>query len=274
MEEFSLGVSSVSFLYLLFLDGYMPLNAKDRFIWIAVVVFFLLLWYINRLYRNKKSIPLWLVVSSNTIAAVAVFVLIVVQILIFSAMGKKQIRNADYLIVVGDRSNEIGTPSVNTGNVLNTVLQYLRNNPDTYVILTGNQAEDQVHNIVYVMAKYLMNEGVQREYLLTEMQASSLMENIVYSNEIVRWQVANNRKDFEGSLAINAGPVYIAEEEKPIRIGLAVCDCFAYRAKELAKKAGLRHFDIYPVKSDFVLYPHLFLREVIYIFKDKFIGQI
>lgn len=274
MKECALGLSVISFFYLLVMDGYVLLEVKDKLLWMVVIVFFLTLWYINVLYQKRKYVPLWLVVSSNTIAAVAIFVFIIILTFIVRPMSGKHSESVDYLIVVGDRSNEIGTPSVNTAYKLDVVMQYMRNNPNTYIILTGNQESRQKHNIVYVMAKALMDEGIREEYLLAELQARSLKENILYCNAIVHAQIESNRKVFENDSAINAGPVLIAEEEKPISIGMIVGDCSAYRAKELAKKAGLRHFEIFPVRSDALLYPHLILQEVVYIFKDKFIGHI
>lgn len=274
MKELSLGFSCISFLYWIFLNGYTMLDKKDNLVWMTVILFFLLLWFVNLLYSKKKHIPLWTVVSMNTIAAVAIFVFIVIQVFMFTALNERNPENVDYLIVVGDRSNEIGKPSRNTRLKLDMVLDYLRGNPNTYIVLTGNQYEEQTYNIVSVMAKYLLDEGVSAEYLLVEMQASSLKENILYSNTIIRSQIQRNRRDFEANVAINAGPVFVAGEEKPISVGLIVNDCSVFRAKALAKRAGLRHFGMIVVESDLALYPHLMLKEAIFIFKDKFIGHI
>jgi len=153
-------------------------------------------------------------------------------------------------------------------------MDYVSGNSETNIVLSGGKAEESNVSYAEYMASYLVDRGVDPDLILVEIQSKNTRESIIYSNALIARVVKERRKEFSEAMAINAGPVYIAEEEKPLAIGLITNDISACRVKLFINKKRYRQWDTFSSRSDIWLYPHFTLKETFMILKDKFMGYL
>ncbi len=153
------------------------------------------------------------------------------------------------------------------------VVDYARDNQDTYFVLSGGRGEDEPCTEAEGMAEYLIEEGVRKDRLLVELQSRNTHQNIWYSKALIEKNIQDNLGTMNGNLGDNVGPVLVAEE-KPKRIGILTSDFHLFRAMGLARKAEYREFYGISAKCDVWLYLHFAMRETLAILKDKFMGYM
>ena len=91
---------------------------------------------------------------------------------------------ADAVIVLGAGVN--GTePSLSLRTRLDAALDYLEENPDVPVVLTGGQGYGEEITEAQCMYDYLTTRGVTSERILLEEQATSTAENFVFSKPLL-----------------------------------------------------------------------------------------
>ena len=89
------------------------------------------------------------------------------------------------LVILGCRAYE-DRPSVMLKNRLDGAIEYLHNNDTCKIIVCGGQGEDEQYSESYVMAKYLVENGIPQERIIQESKSSNTEENIKYAVDIIR----------------------------------------------------------------------------------------
>lgn len=92
--------------------------------------------------------------------------------------------NAQYLVVLGAGLNG-ETPSLVYQSRLDTALGYLRENPDTMVVVTGGQGPNETITEAVAGARFLEAGGISRERILLEDTSTSTSENVRFALEHV-----------------------------------------------------------------------------------------
>ena len=72
-------------------------------------------------------------------------------------------------------------PSLTLKKRLDLALSYLNDHPQAKVIVSGAQGADEAYTEAYVMAKYLIEQGVDESRVIQEEQAHDTRENLEYS---------------------------------------------------------------------------------------------
>ena len=89
------------------------------------------------------AIPKGMLITGRTLIALAAVFFIAVECFVVSGMVSAAPAGLDYLIVLGARVN--GTqPSLSLQTRVNVAARYLHENPDTLVIASGGQGEDEI----------------------------------------------------------------------------------------------------------------------------------
>ena len=171
------------------------------------------------------------------IIAVCVLAFIVVEIPIISASMPGSDVNSSYLIVLGAGVN--GTePSLSLKNRLDKAVEYLSGHPDTAVIVSGGQGPGEAITEAEAMAKYLTERGIAVSRIIQERDASSTLENLKYSFEIIE----NLGGDPNGSVIVSS-------------------EYHLYRAQYMAKCLGVEVYGV-PAKTSYLtLKINYFIRE-------------
>lgn len=113
--------------------------------------------------------------------------------------------------VVGDR------PSRSLKYRLNGALEFLWFNPDSIAIVSGGQGEGEDITEAQCMYNWLVEKGVEPERIIMEPKASSTMENLEFSFDIIR----SLGDDPDGNVTILSSNYHL------------------YRAKQMAKMQGV-----------------------------------
>ncbi len=91
------------------------------------------------------------------------------------------------LVILGARVRG-GEPSFTLLSRLQTALNYLQENPESLVVVSGGQSRDESLSEAAVMRNYLLANGIAWERILLENQATSTRENLKYTGELLRKQ--------------------------------------------------------------------------------------
>lgn len=102
--------------------------------------------------------------------------------------------SADYLIVLGARLyGDIPSPSLK--NRLDIAIDNLNEYPNTKVIVSGGQGEDEWIPEAKAMRIYMIEKGIESERIIEETESGNTLENIRFSLEKIRSQDPSDNID-------------------------------------------------------------------------------
>ena len=159
-------------------------------IWILAAVFFGFLYVME-----KKS--LWPKVPKafryifRIIVALGLAVFIICQGCILTQFFSKGEPGADYIIVLGAQMRDWG-PSVVYKARLDSAVEYLNNNPETKVIVTGGQGANETVSEGEGGKTYLLEQGISEDRIIVECESTDTDQNI--SNALNLVEVSDNMK--------------------------------------------------------------------------------
>ncbi len=113
-----------------------------------------------------------------------VFAFIAGSTLIYSFASHEPRDNLDALIVLGAGVRN-DRPSLVLQYRLDAAIEYHEDNPNTLIIVSGGQGADETSSEASVMAKYLIENGVDESLCIEEDQAASTEENFAFSSKII-----------------------------------------------------------------------------------------
>ena len=104
---------------------------------------------------------------------------IIIEGLIFIEGNKEATNKVDYVIILGARLyGDIPSPALRERLIV--AKDYLVDNEDVKVIVTGGQGEDELIPEAEAMAKYLVNNGIEENRIIIEDQSTSTFENLQF----------------------------------------------------------------------------------------------
>ena len=141
--------------------------------------------------------------------------------LIFTNGNKKSEAKVDYLIILGARLyGDIPAPALLER--LKTSRDYLIENKDIKVIVSGGQGIDELIPEAHAMKKYLVDNGIESDRIIVEDKSTSTYENLLYSLEIL--------EEIDG--------------RENLRILIATNKHHIFRAKLIAKRLGVEPYGL------------------------------
>ena len=244
--------------------------------------------------KYPERVPLWLPVSFVTLCASGLMIVLVTQILIFGRIPAAAEPSLDYVIVLGAKVKPDGTLSKTLKLRLDKALEYLKENPETMLVLSGAKGDAEPCSEADAMEAYLLEQGADPEHLLKEEQSFSTVENLAYSkilieNRELEYQREQERKaeadrllhapgEMEGEVEDGPG-AGISADNIPVparqpRIGIITSNFHLCRAGMIAKKQD--YGTVYGIASeaDEVLLVHFSLRDGIALLKDRLMGNL
>ena len=172
--------------------------------------------FVAALLVLHKYLPvvLWCVVVILVCIGLAYFCFVEYFIIKNARTGKDVGR--DYLIVLGAAVYK-DRPSLTLVRRLEGTLQYLNEHPDTVAIVSGGMGKGETITEAQAMHDWLTVNGVPEERIIMEPKATSTLENLRYSFEIIR----ERGDEPQGHVAIVSSAYHL------------------YRAKLMAKSLGV-----------------------------------
>ena len=166
------------------------------------------------LLHRYLPVALWRVVVILVCIGLAYFCF-VEYFIIKNARTDKDV-GRDYLIVLGAAVYK-DQPSLTLVRRLEGTLQYLNEHPDTVAIVSGGMGAGETVTEAQAMHDWLISNGVPEERILMEPKATSTLENLQYSFEIIR----SRGDEPQGNVAVVSSAYHL------------------YRAKLMAKSLGV-----------------------------------
>lgn len=168
---------------------------------------------------------------------------LVMAILILSAFGEKADDHPAYLIVLGAQVRQTG-PSRVLAYRLDAAADYLKKHPETSVILSGGQGENEPWPEAEGMRKNLADRGLAKEdRVIMEKESMTTRENLRNSFRLTG--------DVPAAIVTN--------------------NFHMYRAKMLARQTGYRKVSGIAAESTPYYLPNNLTREVLALIKDYFL---
>lgn len=203
--------------------------------------------FLQILRRHHIVFPVWL--SRTAVILVGFFLLLflVVEGVIIGYGKSKPGPDADYVIVLGARV--LGEkPAANLCRRLWAAYDYLQENPDTMVILSGGQGSGEDISEAEAMKRYLEQMGIAPERMILEDKSVNTDQNLEYS-------MAKMEKT-DASVVIVSNDFHI------------------FRATAIAKKKGLQTVQGLGSSTKWYTVPNMYVREAFAVIKYALWGQI
>lgn len=105
-------------------------------------------------------------------------------VLLCSSASSSDPEDADYLIVMGAGLNG-SVPSLSLSSRLSVALEYLDENPEAIAIVTGGKGSGESITEAQAMFDYLTAKGVSHDRIIMEHKATSSIENLKFSFDII-----------------------------------------------------------------------------------------
>ena len=238
----------ISLVYFGIYTAFAGLTNKFTYFWLLFGVFCILMAagrkHIRRLW---KIIPLALRVLVSSVIGICLAALIIAEGLIIGYGASGPEPGADYVIVLGAQVRG-RTPSYNLARRLDKAYEYLKENPETKVILSGGQGEGELVTEAQAMAKYLKNKGLLEKRMILEEESENTYENIKFSREKIEKQEAD--------------------------IVLVTNNFHVFRSLRIARRQGVENVEGLGAPVMWYTVPNLYLREAFAVIKYMICGQI
>lgn len=238
--------------------------------------------------KYPERVPLWLPVSFVTLCASGLMIVLVTQILIFGRIPAAAEPSLDYVIVLGAKVKPDGSLSKTLKLRLDKALEYMKENSETMLVLSGAKGDAEPCSEADAMETYLLGQGADPDHLLKEEQSFSTVENLAYSRVMIEKQenlLEQERKAEADRLLRAQGEIEGVPEtgapanNTPVlarqpRVGIITSNFHLCRAAMIAKKQD--YGTVYGIASeaDKVLLVHFSLRDGIALLKDRLMGNL
>lgn len=185
-----------------------------------------------------------------TILSILLMSFVIIETLIIIEGRKAPTEKVDYVIVLGARLYG-DKPSPALLERLKVAKEYLMENEDVKVVVSGGQGINEDIPEAHAMEKYLVDNGVQNDRIIIEDKSTTTFENLNMSLDKV-------------------GEV---DDRENIKILIATNKYHIFRSKLLAKRLGVIPYGL-PAKIPFTIVLHSYIREYLAVIKSFLFDRI
>ncbi len=192
-------------------------------------------------------LPIWFRRACLVIFCLGCVLFLAVEGCILSGFAAKGPQGLDYIIVLGAQMKAHG-PSRVLKMRLDKAYEYLVENPDTIVIVSGGQGADEHVSEAQGMLDYLVEKGIAPERIFKEDQSRNTSQNIKFSSGFL---------DMENH-----------------SVGIVTNNFHIFRATHIAQKCGYAQVYGIAAPSELLMQGNNMLREFMGVMKDFLVGNI
>lgn len=189
----------------------------------------------------------------NIIATASIIMIvsfIIIEGLIIIEGKKLQYENVDYVIVLGARLYG-NIPSPSLLERLKVAKDYLIENKDVKVVVTGGQGANEDIAEAHAMKKYLIDNGIDNDRILVEDKSTSTFENLKMSLDRIKK----------------------IDDRENINVLIATNKYHIFRSKFLAKRLGMIPFGL-PAETPPTTILSSYIREYFAVIKSFIFDKI
>lgn len=252
-------------IYFAVIVAYAGISTSYAFLWILFAgVFGITAGLVSRCQRYPEDTALRPAVSFLTLCSAGVIIMLILQILIFYRIPETAEPDLEYLIVLGSRVKD-DEPGKTLRRRLDKAAEYVAENPDTMLILSGGQERGEPESEAAVMKEYLLSHGVPASQMILEDQSANTMENIMFSRNLIEEARSPETEERE-----NGSEAFV----RPPRIGVLTSNYHLFCAVKIAQKQGIFDVSGIAAPSDPVLLVHMSVRDALAILKERLLGHL
>jgi uncharacterized SAM-binding protein YcdF (DUF218 family) len=198
------------------------------FLWIIISV------KISVVLKILKRFPKVVKITFKIFLFSFILTFIIIEGVIIYNMRTTSGEGADYILILGCQVNG-SIPSLPLMRRANTATNYLRENRNTNVVVTGGKGPGENISEAEAMKRMLLQNGIEEDRIFEEQNAGSTMENLKFSNELYK---------------LNDKSIIIVSS-----------DYHMFRALSMAKKLNYKNVKGLPCESQLSMLPAYTLRE-------------
>lgn len=169
---------------------------------------------------------------------------IVIESFIISSAMKKSTEAVDYIVVLGAGLNG-ETPSLTLLGRLQDSLQYIKEHPNTKIVLSGGKGPGENITEAEAMRRFYVKQGIEDKLLIKEEKSTNTAENLRFTKDILNKMDSRSNK----------------------KIMIITSNFHVFRAKLLAERIGFTAFG-YPTHIPIWLIPTYYIREYMAVAKS------
>lgn len=162
------------------------LSFSTVFIIVSNVLIYVLISAKNIDYKNKYTKGIYKIYKVVMILFITSFILLESAIIInmYKTQDVNSTNSMSTMIVLGAKVNKDGV-SKTLKQRLDKAIEYYNENKHINIIVSGGQGEDEVMTEGWAMKNYLVKNGVDEDNIILENKATTTLENIMFSKEIM-----------------------------------------------------------------------------------------
>ncbi|MCG7384709.1 YdcF family protein [Paenibacillus sp. ACRRY] len=136
---------------------------------------------LRRIDYQKHVVLKRILLTAFSVGAVS---FVIIEALVFTQLNANDPEQADYVIILGSgiRGTEL---SLTLKQRLDASLDYIRNHPQTPVIVSGGQGPGESIPEALAMKNYLVDQGITPAQVIMEDKSTSTQENMAFSKKII-----------------------------------------------------------------------------------------
>lgn len=156
------------------------------FITVSIIFIYILISAKNIAYKNKYTKAIYKIYKIIMILFISSFIFLESAIIInmYKTRDVNNVKPVDTVIILGAKVNKDGV-SKTLKLRLDKAIEYYNINKDINIIVSGGQGIDEVTTEALAMKNYLVVNGVNKENIILENEATTTLENIIFSKEII-----------------------------------------------------------------------------------------
>ena len=194
----------------------------------------------------KEKIPNVIFRILQTVCIILLLLFLSVEGEIIHCALKEPVTNADYVILLGSQIRSDG-PSHDFQARIDAAYDYLCDNPDTLIIVSGGQGASEPISEALGAKRELIRKGISENRIITEEKSRSTRENLSNTRELLL------------SMDIDLSENHFV---------IVSADYHLYRAEFLARHTGFENISSKGSCGLRILQPHYYVREFFAFIKD------
>lgn len=248
MQVILIGLGIVCIIYFLIIAFIAGHGMNFYFIWLCAGAALIGLGICMQKDILLSHIPVWIKrLFLVGVCVGGIFFAIIEGCIIAGGITAKGRENLDYIIVLGAQMKTSG-PSRVLKMRLDKAYDYLTENSDTYVIVSGAQGSNEPVSEAQGMRDYLVKRGIDKNCIIMEDKSCNTNQNINYSSAFL-------------------------DKEKD-SVGIVTNNFHIFRAMHIAKKCGFKEVYGIAAPSEPFLQANNMVREFFGVVKDFLVGNI
>lgn len=156
------------------------------FITVSIIFIYILISAKNIAYKNKYTKAIYKIYKIIMILFISSFIFLESAIIInmYKTRDVNNVKPVDTVIILGAKVNKYGV-SKTLKLRLDKAIEYYNINKDINIIVSGGQGIDEVTTEALAMKNYLVINEVNEDNIILEDKATTTLENIIFSKEII-----------------------------------------------------------------------------------------